>query len=125
MHNYIDLEDMMIRKGAISAHEDEKVLIPISMKDGALICTGLGNPDYNMSAPHGAGRRLSRAAAFEKLSMGEFKHQMEGIYSTSVAESTLDESPMAYKGLEDILPMLEGTCTVIEHIKPIYSFKAH
>lgn len=125
VHNYIDLEDMMIRKGAISAHEDEKVLIPISMKDGALICTGLGNPDYNMSAPHGAGRRLSRAAAFEKLSMGEFKHQMEGIYSTSVAESTLDESPMAYKGLEDILPMLEGTCTVIEHIKPIYSFKAH
>lgn len=125
VHNYIDLEDMMIRKGAISAHEGEKVLIPISMKDGALICLGKGNPDYNMSAPHGAGRRLSRNAAFEKLSMDEFKHQMEGIYSTSVDESTLDESPMAYKGLEDILPMLEGTCTVIEHIKPIYSFKAH
>lgn len=125
VHNYIDLEDMMIRKGAISAHEGEKVLIPISMKDGALICLGKGNPDYNMSAPHGAGRRLSRGAAFEKLSMDEFKHQMEGIYSTSVDESTLDESPMAYKGLEDILPMLEGTCTVIEHIKPIYSFKAH
>lgn len=125
VHNYIDLDDMMIRKGAISAHEGEKVLIPISMKDGALICLGKGNSDYNMSAPHGAGRRLSRNAAFEKLSMDEFKHQMEGIYSTSVDESTLDESPMAYKGLEDILPMLEGTCTVIDHIKPIYSFKAH
>ena len=125
VHNYIDLDDMMIRKGAISAHEGEKVLIPISMKDGALICLGKGNSDYNMSAPHGAGRRLSRNAAFEKLSMDEFKHQMEGIYSTSVDESTLDESPMAYKGLEDILPMLEGTCTVIDHIRPIYSFKAH
>lgn len=125
VHNYVDLDDMMIRKGAISAHEGEKVLIPISMKDGALICLGKGNPDYNMSAPHGAGRRLSRNAAFENLSMDEFRHQMEGIYSTSVDESTLDESPMAYKGLEDILPMLESTCTVIQHIKPIYSFKAH
>ena len=125
VHNYIDLDDMMIRKGAISAHEGEIVLIPISMKDGSLICIGKGNPDYNMSAPHGAGRRLSRNAAFESLSMDEFERQMEGIYSTSVDESTLDESPMAYKGLEDILPMLEGTCTVIDHIRPIYSFKAH
>ena len=114
----------MIRKGAISAHKGEKVLIPISMKDGALICIGKGNPDYNMSAPHGAGRRLSRSAAVETLSMDKFRKEMEGIYSTSIDESTLDESPMAYKGLEDILPMLEGTCEVREHIKPIYSFKA-
>ena len=124
VHNYIDLDDMMIRKGAISAHEGEKVLIPISMKDGALICLGKGNPEYNMSAPHGAGRRLSRNVAFEKLSMDEFKRQMKGIYSTSIDESTLDESPMAYKGIDDILPMLEGTCTIIEHIRPVYSFKA-
>lgn len=124
VHNYIDTEDMVVRKGAISAHKGEKVLIPISMKDGALICLGKGNPDYNNSAPHGAGRRLSRNTSFETLSMEEFKKEMEGIYSTSVDESTLDESPMAYKGLDDILPMLEGTCEVIDHIKPIYSFKA-
>lgn len=116
---------MMVRKGAISAHEGEKVLIPISMRDGALICIGKGNPDYNFSAPHGAGRRLSRNAAFESLSMAEFRKEMEGIYSTSVVESTLDESPMAYKGLDDILLMLEGTCTVVERIRPIYNFKAH
>lgn len=124
IHNYIDLEDMMIRKGSISAHKGEKVLIPISMKDGALICIGKGNPDYNFSAPHGAGRRMGRKAADKNLSMDEYRKQMEGIYSTSVSESTLDESPMAYKGLDDILPMLEATCTVIDHIKPIYSFKA-
>ena len=124
VHNYIDMEDRMIRKGAISAHEGEMVLIPISMRDGALICRGRGNPDYLMSAPHGAGRKLSRAAAKETLSMDEFRKVMEGIYSTSVDESTIDESPMAYKGLDDILPMLEGTCEVVEHIKPIYSFKA-
>lgn len=124
VHNYIDMEDRMIRKGAISAHEGEMVLIPISMRDGALICRGRGNPDYLMSAPHGAGRKLSRTAAKETLSMDEFRKEMEGIYSTSVDESTIDESPMAYKGLDDILPMLEGTCEVVEHIKPIYSFKA-
>lgn len=124
VHNYIDMDDRMIRKGAISAHEGEMVLIPISMRDGALICRGRGNPDYLMSAPHGAGRRLSRSAAKETLSMDEFRKEMEGIYSTSVDESTIDESPMAYKGLDDILPMLEGTCEVVEHIKPIYSFKA-
>lgn len=124
VHNYIDMKDMIIRKGAISAHKGEKVIIPISMKDGALICTGKGNPNYNYSAPHGAGRRMGRKVADENLSMNEYKKQMEGIYSTSVNESTLDESPMAYKGLEDILPMLEATCTVIDHIKPIYSFKA-
>ena len=124
IHNYIDLNDMMIRKGAISAHKGEKVIIPISMKDGALICIGKGNPNYNMSAPHGAGRRMGRRVADETLSVDEFKRQMEGIYSTSVNKTTLDESPMAYKGLDDILPMLEATCTVLEHIKPIYSFKA-
>ena len=124
VHNYIDTEDMVIRKGAISAHDGEIVLIPISMKDGALICRGKGNADYNMSAPHGAGRRLSRKTAYKTLSMNEFRKEMEGIYSTCVVESTIDESPMAYKSLDDILPMLEGTCDVLKHIRPIYSFKA-
>ncbi len=124
VHNYIDTDDMLIRKGAISAHEGEIVLIPISMKDGAFICKGKGNVDYNMSAPHGAGRRLSRKTAYKVLSMDEFRKEMEGIYSTCVVESTIDESPMAYKSLDDILPMLEGTCEVLKHIRPIYSFKA-
>ncbi len=124
VHKYIDTEDMVIRKGAISAHEGEIVIIPISMKDGALICRGKGNADYNMSAPHGAGRRLSRKSAYKTLSMDEFRKEMEGIYSTCVVESTIDESPMAYKSLEDILPMLEGTCEVLKHIKSLYSFKA-
>ena len=124
VHNYIDTDDMLIRKGAISAHEGEIVLIPISMKDGAFICKGKGNVDYNMSAPHGAGRRLSRKTAYKVLSMDEFRKKMEGIYSTCVVESTIDESPMAYKSLDDILPMLEGTCEVLKHIRPIYSFKA-
>ena len=123
VHNYIDTEDMVIRKGAISAHDGEIVLIPISMKDGALICRGKGNADYNMSAPHGAGRILSRKAACSTLSMDEFRKEMEGIYSTCVVESTIDESPMAYKSLDDILPMLEGTCVILKHIRPIYSFK--
>lgn len=124
VHNYIDMDDMMIRKGAISAYKGEKVLIPISMKDGALICTGLGNPDYNMSAPHGAGRRMSRRAADETLSVEEFRREMAGIWSSCIDESTLDESPMAYKGMEDIVPMLEATCSIDGHIRPIYSFKA-
>ena len=124
VHNYIDTEDMVIRKGAISAHEGKIVLIPISMKDGALICRGKGNTVYNMSAPHGAGRRLSRKSAYNTLSMDEFRKEMEGIYSTCVVESTIDESPMAYKSIDDILPMLEATCEVIKHIRPIYSFKA-
>ena len=115
---------MVIRKGAISAHDGEIVLIPISMKEGALICRGKGNADYNMSAPHGAGRRLSRKTAYKTLSMDEFRKEMEGIYSTCVVESTIDESPMAYKSLDDILPMLEGTCDELKHIRPIYSFKA-
>ena len=124
IHNYVDTEDMVIRKGAISAHNGEIMLIPISMKDGALICEGKGNADYNMSAPHGAGRKLSRKTAYKMLSLDEFKKEMEGIYSTCVVESTLDESPMVYKSLEDILPMIEGTCDVLKHIRPIYSFKA-
>ena len=124
IHNYIDIDDLMIRKGSISAHEGEIVLIPISMRSGALVCKGKGNADYNFSAPHGAGRRMSRKAADENLSLDEYKHQMEGIWSSSVNESTLDESPMAYKGLEDIVPMLNATCEIVQHIRPIYSFKA-
>lgn len=124
VHNYIDMEDRMIRKGAIRAHKGERLIIPISMKDGALICTGRGNPDYNMSAPHGAGRRMSRKAADETLTLDQFRNEMDGIWSSCVCQETIDESPMAYKGLDDILPMLEATCEVVRHIRPIYSFKA-
>ena len=124
VHNYVDLDDRMIRKGAISAHKGEKVLIPINMRDGALICIGKGNPDYNLSAPHGAGRLMSRKRAHESIALEDYKAVMKGIYSTCVSESTIDESPFAYKGLADILPMLEGTCMVVDHIRPIYSFKA-
>lgn len=124
VHNYVDLNDRMIRKGAISAHKGEKVLIPINMRDGALICIGKGNPDYNLSAPHGAGRLMSRKKAHESIALEDYKAAMKGIYSTCVSESTIDESPFAYKGLADILPMLEGTCMVVDHIRPIYSFKA-
>lgn len=123
LHNYIG-DDWILRKGAISAEEGETVLIPINMRDGSLICRGKGNPDYNYSAPHGAGRLMSRKKAKESVSMDAFKSSMEGIYSTSVCESTLDESPFAYKSIDDILPMLEPTVEVIHRLRPIYNFKA-
>ena len=124
IHNYIDVNEMILRKGAVSAKEGEKLLIPINMRDGSLICRGRGNADWNFSAPHGAGRLMSRSAAFERLTMEEYKSEMAGIYSTCVTPDTLDESPMAYKSMEEILRHIGDTAEVISRIKPIYNFKA-
>lgn len=124
IHNYIDLENMILRKGAVSAQAGERLLIPINMRDGSLICLGKGNPDWNYSAPHGAGRILSRGEAFRTLSMSEYKEQMKGIYSTSVCPDTLDESPMAYKSANEILRTITPTAEVIDRIRPVYNFKA-
>ena len=124
IHNYIDPGTLILRKGAVSANEGEKFIIPINMRDGSLICVGKGNKDWNYSAPHGAGRLMSRIQAKKNLSVDEFKKQMEGIYTTSANVSTLDESPMAYKGMENIVNNIEPTADIIENIKPIYNFKA-
>ena len=124
VHNYIDLEHGILRKGAVSAQAGEKLLIPINMRDGSLICTGKGNPDWNYSAPHGAGRLMSRGDAKSSFTVSEYKKQMEGIFTTSVGQSTLDECPMAYKRIEDILDNIEPTVTVDKIITPIYTFKA-
>ena len=124
VHNYIDIEHMILRKGAVSSRCGERLIIPINMRDGSLICIGKGNPDWNFSAPHGAGRKFSRKAAKKTFGVEEFKAQMEGIYSTSVSEATLDESPMAYKSIDDILGCIGPTAEVIKRIKPIYNFKA-
>ena len=125
IHNYIDTEEMILRKGAIAAHEGEKVLIPINMRDGSVLAVGKGNAEWNYSAPHGAGRIMSRKKAKENLSLDEYKHEMKGIYTTSVNEATLDEAPMAYKSLEDIIDVIKESVTVIDVMKPIYNFKAN
>ena len=124
IHNYIDTDAMILRKGAVAANAGQKLLIPINMRDGSLICIGKGNPDWNCSAPHGAGRLMSRKAAFQELSMEEYKAQMQGIYSTCVVPDTLDESPMAYKSMDAIVSQIGPTAEIIEHIKPVYNFKA-
>ena len=124
IHNYIDTDEMILRKGAVSAKAGERLLIPINMRDGSLICTGKGNPDWNCSAPHGAGRLYSRSQAKQSFTVSEFKKQMKGIYTTSVSEQTLDECPMAYKSFEDIAGNIGDTVEVNEVIKPIYNFKA-
>lgn len=124
IHNYIDVNEMILRKGSVSAKAGEKLLIPINMRDGSLICIGKGNEDWNYSAPHGAGRLMSRSAAFEKLTMEEYMKQMEGIYTTCVNTQTLDESPMAYKNMDEIVANIEPTAEIFAHIKPIYNFKA-
>lgn len=124
IHNYIDMNEMILRKGAVSAKEGEKLLIPINMRDGSLICMGKGNEDWNRSAPHGAGRLMSRSAAFERLTMAEYEAQMAGIYSTCVVPDTLDESPMAYKSMDEIVENIGPTAEIICRIKPIYNFKA-
>ena len=124
IHNYIDMDAMILRKGAVSAKSEERLLIPINMRDGSLICTGLGNEDWNCSAPHGAGRLFSRTEAENRFSVSEFKKQMEGIYTTSVSQDTLDEAPMAYKPMEHILQHIKDTATVDKIIRPIYNFKA-
>lgn len=124
IHNYIDTKKMILRKGAVSAQEGERLLIPINMRDGSLICKGKGCKDWNCSAPHGAGRLMSRAGAKQSFTVSEFKKQMEGIYTTSVGADTLDECPMAYKGMEDIVNNIGETAEITEIIKPIYNFKA-
>lgn len=124
IHNYIDTNEMILRKGAIAAHAGEKVLIPINMRDGSVLAIGKGNKEWNDSAPHGAGRLMSRTKAKETLSMKEYKNAMEGIYTTSVNEATLDEAPMAYKSLEDIIDVIKESVDVIDIMKPIYNFKA-
>ncbi len=124
IHNYIDTENMILRKGAVSAMKGEKLLIPINMRDGSLVCIGKGNEDWNCSAPHGAGRIMSRTKAKKELSMEEFKAEMSGIYSTTVSKETLDEAPMAYKTMDDIVANIGPTADIVNIIKPIYNFKA-
>ena len=124
IHNYIDTDEMILRKGAIAAHKGERVLIPINMRDGSVIAVGKGNPEWNYSAPHGAGRIMSRGKAKETLSLEEYRASMEGIYTTSVNESTLDEAPMVYKSLDDILDVINEAVDIVDIIKPVYNFKA-
>ena len=115
---------MILRKGAIAAHEGEKVLIPLNMRDGSVLAVGKGNPEWNYSAPHGAGRIMSRSQAKCQLTLAEYQGAMRGIYTTSVGEDTIDEAPMAYKPLHDILDVIGETVEVVEVMKPIYNFKA-
>lgn len=123
VHNYIG-DDNIIRKGAISAREGEKCIIPLNMRDGSLICIGKGKEDWNFSAPHGAGRVMSRRQALESISMEEYRHSMDGIYSESVSEQTKDESPMVYKPKDEIMANIRDTVTVVNVITPVYNFKA-
>lgn len=123
VHNYIS-DNNIIRKGAISARKGEKCIIPLNMRDGSLICIGKGNEDWNCSAPHGAGRIMSRKQAFNDVSMADFKESMEGIYSETVSEATKDESPMVYKPKDEIILNIEDTVEIINTIKPVFNFKA-
>ena len=125
IHNYINTEEMILRKGAIAAHKGELVLIPINMRDGSVLAIGKGNPEWNFSAPHGAGRIMSRTAARRDLDLDEYRKEMAGVYTTSVNESTLDEAPMAYKSLSDIIDVIGESVDIIEVLKPIYNFKAN
>jgi len=124
IHNYIDIDSMILRKGAVSAKVGELFIVPINMRDGSLVCEGLGNPDWNYSAPHGAGRLISRTKAFESLRMEDYKNSMAGIYSTSINKKTLDESPMAYKNMDDIVANIKPTAKILKIIKPVYNFKS-
>ncbi len=124
IHNYIDTKEMILRKGAIAAHAGEKVLIPINMRDGSVIAIGKGSEEWNYSAPHGAGRIMSRGKAKEAIDIEAYKESMKGIYTTSVNESTLDEAPMAYKSLEDIIDVINDSVDIIEVMRPVYNFKA-
>lgn len=126
IHNYVDVEHCIVRKGSIAAYKGSKVLIPLNMKDGSLICIGKGNEDWNCSAPHGAGRKMSRSQAKKLISMEDFKESMKGIYSSSVCEGTLDEAPFAYKDSNSIVNLIDGnTVDIIDHIHPIWNMKAH
>jgi len=124
VHNYIDTENLILRKGAVSAQKGEPLIIPINMRDGSILAVGKGNDDWNRSAPHGAGRVLSRTKAQKTLNMDDFHKTMEGVWTTSVSEETLDEAPMAYKPMNEILEKVEETVNIAGFIKPVYNFKA-
>ena len=124
IHNYIDTDNKILRKGAVAAYAGQKLLIPINMRDGSLICIGKGNPDWNYSAPHGAGRLMSRKEAFKRLDLEEYRREMAGIYTSCVDRTTLDEAPMAYKGIDEILSHIGPTVEITERILPVYNFKA-
>lgn len=125
IHNYIDIDKMILRKGAISAQMGEKMIIPMNMRDGSLICRGKGNMDWNCSAPHGAGRIMSRAEAREELKMDDYREAMKDIFTTSVSCHTIDEAPMAYKPMQEIVDNIKDTVDIVDIIKPIYNFKAN
>jgi RNA-splicing ligase RtcB len=124
VHNYIETESMILRKGAVSAKDGEKLIIPMNMRDGSLICIGKGNPDWNYSAPHGAGRIMSRSEAKQRLTLNELKKSMDGIYTTSLTKETIDEAPMAYKPMDEITKHIGETVEIYKTIKPVYNFKA-
>ena len=124
IHNYIDTDHMILRKGAVAAYAGQKLLIPMNMRDGSLICLGKGNPDWNCSAPHGAGRHMSRKDALRNLSLEEYHREMTGIYTTCVDRGTLDEAPMAYKPMDEILSHIGPTAEILQRITPVYNFKA-
>ena len=124
VHNYIDTDDMILREGAVSAQKGERLLIPINMRDGSLLCTGKGNSDWNFSAPHGAGRIMSRSQAFKEISLEDFKKSMEDVYSETVTEYTKDESPMVYKSKHEIMDNIKDTVDIENVIKPVFNFKA-
>ena len=124
IHNYIDSDEMILRKGAIAAHKGERVLIPINMRDGSIIAIGRGNEEWNYSAPHGAGRLMSRKEARDTLSLQEYQESMKGIYTTTASMDTIDEAPMAYKRMEDIIDVIRESVDIVEIIKPVYNFKA-
>jgi len=124
VHNYIDTDEMILRKGAVSAKRGERLLIPINMRDGSLICVGKGNDDWNRSAPHGAGRLMSRSAAYKKLSLEDYKSEMAGIFTTCISRATIDEAPMAYKTMDTIVKNIDETAEIILRVKPVYNFKA-
>ena len=123
-HNYIDLEEKILRKGAVASYRGEQLLIPMNMRDGSLLCEGKGNPDWNCSAPHGAGRLMSRAKARDTLTMGEYRAAMEKVYTTCVSYDTIDEAPAAYKKMSEIIECIEPTCKIVDVLKPVYNFKA-
>lgn len=125
IHNYIDMDNMILRKGSVSAEMNEELIIPMNMRDGSLICIGKGNADWNYSAPHGAGRLMSRSQAKDLVSMDEYKESMEGIFTTCVSTSTIDESPMVYKPMDEIIENVKDTVDIIDIIKPIYNYKAN
>jgi RNA-splicing ligase RtcB len=124
VHNYIDADEMILRKGAVSAKKNELILIPINARDGAILARGKGNPEWNFSAPHGAGRVMSRNEARKTLSVDEYEKEMKDVYSTSINQETIDESPMAYRPIEEIIDVIRDSADIIEVIKPVFSFKA-